>query len=174
MSRSTDTICSQRSNLPSQYICRCCKKPRSRTYQALHPIQPGEQTQPGICSRPSCSGRQQGLYMLNPQQTPVIEHHVHHYYHRTSSGEMHFPYANRNTDQPSAPARSRYAADGINGAAELQGDSPGGHSQSSFRHHRPAIMATNPTQYDRKPVFVPSRTRQSYLGDLAAVSSTKN
>ena len=155
MSRSVDSTCSQRSNLPSEYICRCCKKPRSRTYQALHPIRTGEQTQPGICSRPSCSAKQQCSPMLLSQQMPVIEHHVHHYYHHTSPHEAHIQVANRKTDQHHARARSRSAADGINPPAELPGDSPRRHSQRGSGRHQPA---TAHADYDRKPVFIPSRT----------------
>lgn len=63
------------------HFCSLCGKPRSASYHARHPVRPGEQPVPGICSRPQCV-RAKKNHPSNPSVPPVIKVicEVHHRY----------------------------------------------------------------------------------------------
>ncbi|KIW56869.1 hypothetical protein PV05_05487 [Exophiala xenobiotica] len=61
-----------------RHRCALCHKPRSSAYQRDHPIAPGEQPRPGVCSRPGCSA-QKRAWSLSKRPPPVMVLEVHCY-----------------------------------------------------------------------------------------------
>lgn len=60
--------------------CVLCRKLRSTAYQRDHPIAPGEEPIPGVCSRPACSARKRAWdASKKPSQVMVVEMHCYIY-----------------------------------------------------------------------------------------------
>ena len=75
---------SRRRSIP-QHICSICGKARSSTYQAQHPLAPGDAPIPGVCSRPKCA---RVGFSAMPMESPlpsVIIYEIHHHYHISST-----------------------------------------------------------------------------------------
>lgn len=69
----------------TRHVCINCGKPRSRRYHMTHPVRPGEQPSPGVCSRTSCLRALRDSHLLaSPRQSQLVVHEVHHYYHHTT------------------------------------------------------------------------------------------
>ncbi|OQU97159.1 hypothetical protein CLAIMM_03135 [Cladophialophora immunda] len=67
------------SELPTvRHRCALCRKLRSSAYQRDHPIAPGEQPTPGVCSRPGCSA-QKRAWSLSKRPPPMMVLEVHCY-----------------------------------------------------------------------------------------------
>jgi hypothetical protein len=66
-----------------QHICFICGKARSSTYQAQHPLIPGDIPIPGICSRRKCARVDYPMPMESPPPAVII-YKIHHYYHFSS------------------------------------------------------------------------------------------
>jgi hypothetical protein len=62
-----------------QHICILCRKARSSSFQARHPITPGEIPILGICSRPNCAKALRETRLLTTQ--PLVRIQINHYHH---------------------------------------------------------------------------------------------
>lgn len=69
-----------------RHRCALCHKLRSSAYQRNHPIAPGEEPIPGVCSRPGCSAQKRAWSPTkNPPLVMVLELHCYVY-------ENHLPH----------------------------------------------------------------------------------
>lgn len=68
-----------------RHVCAVCRKPRSSWYQNCHPIAPGQEAEPGICSRPKCAKLKEQLAYFHGHQTIIVE--VHNHYHPSHGSE---------------------------------------------------------------------------------------
>lgn len=145
--------------LPPQYICARCKKPRSRGFRATHPLQSNPDMQMGICSRPHCAKQQseKPSFVVDPPPQVVV-HHVHHYYHETRPPDVPL---SRN-DMENRHAGPSYTIEPST-VAELPGDEPGPMQRNCRENQRQTLIKPQ-INYDRKPVLIrqPSLIR-SYL-----------
>ncbi|EHY57087.1 hypothetical protein ABEF92_003886 [Exophiala dermatitidis] len=81
------------SELPTfRHRCALCRKLRSSAYQRDHPIAPGEQPTPGVCSRPECSA-QKRAWSLSTKPPPVMVLEVHCYIYEN-------PFPDNSTEAP--------------------------------------------------------------------------